>query len=99
MSSGSLDDGFFSEAGVTVVPSTIGETAAANRSFYAIAFSDDGKKVAVSTAKSARIATGTMASGFKWESGNFTTYTATPEPCAVALLLLGAAAVGLKRRA
>ena len=99
VASGAVSEGFYYDStGVVIEPKDIGQTGAGHRSFYAIAISADGKTVAVSSQKSARIAAGTMNATFGWEGGNFTTYTAVPEPCAVALLMLGVAAFGLKRR-
>lgn len=95
---GALSSGAFSETGLSIVPSTIGETAQANRSFYTIAINNDGSVVGVSSSKSIRIANNTNNSNLLWLSDNFTTYTAVPEPCSVALLMLGIAAFGLKRR-
>ena len=60
--------------------------------------SSDGKTAAVSTAKQLKIAAAATPSTVTWNAGNFSIYTSVPEPCSVALVLLGVAALGLKRR-
>ena len=67
-------------------------------SVFMAVISSDGKTAAVSTQKNLKIAAAATPSTLQWSSSNFTTYTAVPEPCSVALVLLGVAALGLKRK-
>ena len=61
--------------------------------------SADGKTAAVANAtKSLRIAAAATPVNLQWTTANFNIYTAVPEPCSVALVLLGVAALGLKRK-
>lgn len=60
--------------------------------------SSDGKTAAVSTSKNLKIAAAATPSSLTWGKADFSIYTAVPEPCSVALVLLGVAALGLKRK-
>ncbi|MBR4170997.1 MAG: PEP-CTERM sorting domain-containing protein [Kiritimatiellae bacterium] len=71
-----------------------------NYNVFMAVISSDGKTAAVSTStKSMRIAAATTPVNLQWTTANFSVYTAAvPEPCSVALVLLGVAALGLKRK-
>jgi len=70
----------------------------ATYSVFMAVLSTDGKTAAVSTQKSLKIAGAATPSTLTWGKADFTAYTAVPEPCSVALVLLGVAALGLKRK-
>ena len=63
--------------------------------------SGDGTKMALSTAKSLKIAAAATPSTLTWSASNFTTYSASgdvPEPTSGLLLLVGGAILGLRRK-
>ncbi|MBQ7190173.1 MAG: PEP-CTERM sorting domain-containing protein [Kiritimatiellae bacterium] len=66
---------------------------------FAVVFDTDKKNYIVTktASQSWTSATGAKALAFGSQASN-TTYTAVPEPCSVALVLLGVAALGLKRK-
>ena len=72
------------------------------KSFYAAVIADDGKSIAISTAKNINISTSAMSVSAYWTPGNFTTYTPSsgdiPEPTSGLLLLVGAGMLALRRK-
>lgn len=66
---------------------------------YGIVFSKDGTQFAISkVGTSAVFSSGLNASLALGGAANFTVYTIVPEPTSMALLALGVAAIGLRRR-
>ena len=99
--SGTVASGTYTEGtGVSVVPSDIGVSGNGMKSFYAAVIADDGKSIAISTAKNINISTSSMTVSALWTASNFTTYTPTaaPEPTSGLLLLVGAGMLALRRK-
>ena len=106
VSSGAYTD----TTGVSITPSDIGVSGNGMKSFYAAIISDDGKSIAISTAKNINIASSTMSVQAMWTAANFTTYTPSssgggggegggvPEPTSGLLLLVGGAMLALRRK-
>ncbi len=69
------------------------------QSFYAVVISDDGSSVYYSSAKTGNVnATTTVPTTLYFNSDSFTKFDVVPEPTAVALLAIGAAVLGLRRK-
>lgn len=96
--------GFFAQNNTTFVPgSAIGDgnnyPTTGTKSFYCVIISDDGKTMAYTTVLRKSVVTSDVtAQTAKWNSVDFTVVNAVPEPTSLALLALGAAAVGLRRK-
>ena len=91
---------YIDTTGASITPSDIGVSGNGMKSFYAAVIADDGKSIAISTAKNINISTSSMSVNALWTSGNFTTYTptGTPEPTSGLLLLVGAGMLALRRK-
>lgn len=101
---GTVTGGTYTDStGTAVTPSDIGVTGNGMKSFYAAVIADDGKSIAISTAKNINISTSAMSVSAYWTPGNFTTYTPSssgdiPEPTSGLLLLVGAGMLALRRK-
>lgn len=93
---GAVVDGEFLSAAEDV--KSLGGSTGVKR-FYMAVISDDGKNVAIVTStKTARIMAATTAAAASWNSSQFATYTAVPEPTSGLLMLVGLAGLALRRR-
>lgn len=84
-----------------VVPSDIGASGNGMKPFYMVVISSDGKSLsAMESTQNLNISTSSMTATFNRSASGFTgNYTAAiPEPTAIALIALGLAAFGLKRK-
>ncbi len=100
---GTVTGGTYTDStGTSVTPSDINVSGNGMKAFYAAVISDDGKSIAISTAKNINISTSAMSVSAYWTPGNFTTYTPsagdTPEPTSGLLLLVGAGMLALRRK-
>ena len=98
VSSGTLASGTYTQStGTTITPTTLGTTAG-TKSFYLVVISSDSKTLAYSSVKTANIQTSALSASSFWNSSDFTTVTAVPEASSMALISLGVAALGLRRK-
>ncbi len=96
---GTLDaNGSYSVVGDSIVPADIGKTATTAAKFYLAAISTDGQWIAYTGLKTATISTGSMGANATFTTSNFSYAEAVPEPTTMALLAIGLAAFGLRRK-
>lgn len=95
---GSLTDGIYKDTtGVDLNTTDTGFNG--NTPFYVAVISADGKNLAATSSSNINIKDSPMGASFNKGAAGFTTYPAAiPEPTAIALISLGLAALGMKRK-